>query len=252
MPLRDAEGMAFRGSAHFPKARSMPLLAPLLIFLALSASPLPACAAEGEFRPLFNGRDLTGWEGDRRSWSVRDHCIRGETTLAALPVGNTFLIWRGGVLKDFDLRLKFRLRNGNSGVQYRCADLGKWVVSGYQAEIENKQGKAGFLYEEKGRGWLARVGEKVAAGPNGKPRVVGELAKKDALIAAGYYRMRDWNEYRIVARGNHVQHWLNGFQTIDFTDQDPARRALTGLLALQIHAGPPMLVEFRDILLQNL
>ncbi len=211
-----------------------------------------AFAAEGEFRPLFNGRDLTGWDGDRRYWSVRDHCIRGETTLASLPVGNTFLIWRGGVLKDFELRLKFRLRNGNSGVQYRCADLGKWVVSGYQAEIENKQGKAGFLYEEKGRGWLARVGEKVEAGPDGKPKVVGELAKKDALIAQGYYRMRDWNEYRIVARGNRIQHWSNGFQTIDFTDHDPARRALAGLLALQIHAGPPMLVEFRDILLKNL
>ena len=223
-----------------------------LVLIALATSRLAALAGESEFRPLFNGRDLTGWDGDRRYWSVRDHCLRGETTLAALPVGNTFLIWRGGVLKDFELRLKFRLRNGNSGVQYRSADRGKWVVSGYQAEIENKLGKAGFLYEEKGRGWLARVGEKVEAGPDGKPRVVGELAKQEALIAAGYYRLRDWNEYRIVARGSHVQHWLNGFQTIDFTDHDPARRALTGLLALQIHAGPPMLVEFRDILLKTL
>ncbi|MGB8166409.1 MAG: DUF1080 domain-containing protein [Chthoniobacteraceae bacterium] len=210
-----------------------------------------ASAADGDFRAIFNGRDLSGWDGDRRYWSVRDHCLRGETTLAALPVGNTFLIWRGGTLQDFELRLTFRLRNGNSGVQYRCKDLGKWVVSGYQAEIENKQGKAGFLYEEKARGWLARVGEKVEAGVDGKPKVTGELAKVDALIAKGYYRMRDWNDYRIVARGNHLQHWLNGFQTIDFTDNDPKRRALDGLLALQIHVGPPMLVEFKDILLKN-
>jgi Domain of Unknown Function (DUF1080) len=230
----------------------MRLPASALLLLAVAASRLPALAGEGEFRPIFNGRDLTGWEGDHRYWSVRDRCIRGETTLAALPVGNTFLIWRGGQPRDFELRLKFRIRNGNSGVQYRSRDLGKWVVTGYQAEIENKQGKVGFLYEEKGRGWLARVGEKVEAIPNGKARVVGELAKKDALIAQGYYRMRDWNEYRIVARGPHVQHWLNGFQTIDFTDRDPAHRSLAGLLALQIHAGPPMLVEFRDILLKNL
>jgi hypothetical protein len=227
-------------------------LAPLLFLLSLAVSRLPASAAEDGFRPIFNGGDLTGWDGDRRYWSVREECIRGETTLAALPTGNTFLIWRGGVLKDFELRLKFRIQNGNSGVQYRCTDRGKWVVSGYQAEIENKQGKVGFLYEEKGRGYLAKVGEKVETGPDGKPKVIGDLARQDALIAQGYYRMREWNEYRIVARGNHVQHWLNGFQTIDFTDQDAARRALEGLLALQIHAGPPMLVEFKDILLKNL
>jgi hypothetical protein len=82
-------------------------------------------------------------------------------------------------------------------------------------------------------------------------KVVAELAKPSDLIAKGYYRMRDWNDYRIVVRGNHVQHWLNGFQTIDFTDHDAAHRALEGLLALQIHAGPPMLVEFKDILLKN-
>jgi hypothetical protein len=226
------------------------LLPVLLLTLALLRHD--ASAAENEFRPLFNGRDLTGWDGDPRFWSVREGTLRGETSFGALPVDNTFLLWRGGVLKDFELHLKFRLQSGNSGVQYRCRDLGKWVVGGYQAEIENKQGKAGFLYEEKGRGWLARVGEKAEAGADGKVKVTGELAKKEALIAAGYYRMRDWNEYRIVVRGNHVEHWLNGFQTVDFIDNDPARRTLSGLLALQIHAGPPMSVEFKDILLKNL
>lgn len=229
----------------------MRLLPSALLALAMILSSVVAQAADAEFRPIFNGRDLTGWDGDRRYWSVRDQCIRGESTLAALPVGNTFLLWRGGTPGDFELRLKVRLRNGNSGVQYRSRDLGKWVVSGYQAEIENKQGKAGFLYEEKGRNWVARVGEKVEAGTDGKLRVTGELTSKETLIAQGYYKMGDWNDYRIVARGNRVQHWLNGFQTIDFTDNDPARRALHGLLALQIHAGPPMLVEFRDILLKN-
>lgn len=222
-----------------------------VIVLILLAAALARPVAGSEFQSLFNGRDLTGWEGDPRYWSVRAGCIRGETRLSALPAGNTFLIHRGA-WKDFELRLKFRLQNGNSGVQYRSRERGRWAVSGYQAEIENKPGKAGFLYEEKGRGWLARVGEKVEAGPDGKLRVIGEVAKKDDLIAQGYYRMRDWNDYRIVARGNRLQHWLNGFQTIEFIDSDPAHRVPEGIIALQIHAGPPMLVEFKDILIRSL
>ena len=223
-----------------------------LLFLGLSLLGGRLLGAEPGFTALFNGRDLANWDGDPRFWSVKDGMIRGETTLATLPRGNTFLIWRGGVLKDFELRLKFRIRNGNSGVQYRSKNLGKWVVSGYQAEIENKQGKVGFLYHEKGRKYLANVGEKVEIGADGKPKVTGQLTAKDTLIAQGYYKEKDWNEYRIVARGNHLQHWLNGFQTVDVLDNDPAGRALEGVLALQIHAGPPMLVEFQDILLKNL
>src|SRR5687768_8440731 len=92
-----------------------------------------AHAADADFKPVFNGKDLTGWDGDKRFWSVKDGVIRGETTLTALPMGNTFLIWRAGTLRDFELRVKFRIQNGNSGVQYRSKDLGKWVVSGYQA-----------------------------------------------------------------------------------------------------------------------
>lgn len=223
-----------------------------MLLLALTTLAGVVWAADADFKPIFNGRDLAGWEGDSRFWSVQDGVLRGETTLAALPKGNTFLIWRGGVLKDFELRLKFRIRNGNSGVQYRSKDLGKWVVSGYQAEIENKQGKIGFLYHEKGRKYLANVGEKVEIGEDGKPKVVGQLATKDELIAKGYYKEKDWNEYRIVARGNRLEHWLNGFQTIACEDNDPAGRALEGVLALQIHAGPPMLVEFKDIALKSL
>lgn len=212
-----------------------------------------SAALAADFQPIFDGKTLKGWDGDPRFWSARDGAIRGETTLAALPKGNTFLIWRGGVLKDFELKLKFRIQNGNSGVQYRSREVGKWVVAGYQAEIENKQGKVGFLYEEKGRKFLANVGEKVVVGADGKPKVVGSLGEKKAdFIGKGYYREKEWNEYRIVARGNAVQHFLNGFQTIELVDEDPARRALEGLLALQIHAGPPMVVEFKDILLKLL
>ncbi|NIN36205.1 MAG: DUF1080 domain-containing protein, partial [Gammaproteobacteria bacterium] len=116
---------------------------------------------------IFNGKDLDDWDGDMRLWSVKDGVIRGETTPENQTRGNTFLIWRGGKLRDFELRLKFRIRNGNSGVQYRSKEVDKWVVSGYQAEVENAPGKVGFLYHEKGRGWLVNVGDMMVIDENG-------------------------------------------------------------------------------------
>ena len=210
-----------------------------------------AAAADADFKPIFNGADLTGWDGNPKFWSVRDGVIRGETTLTNMTMGNTFLIWRAGTLKDFDLKLKFRIQNGNSGVQYRSRDLGKWVVGGYQAEIENKQGKVGFLYEEKGRKYLANVGEFVEMTAAGERKVLGEIAPKEDFTKWGYYKEKEWNEYLIVARGPYLAHYLNGFKTIELIDNDEKDRALEGILALQIHAGPPMLVEFKGIQLKN-
>jgi hypothetical protein len=224
-------------------------------FLALSlALASAALAADADFKPIFNGKDLTDWEGDSRLWSVKDGTIRGETALPdKMTKGNTFLVWRGGAPKDFELKVKFRIQNGNSGIQYRSKEVSKWVMSGYQAEVENKPGKVGFLYHEKGRKYLANVGEMVVIGADGKPQVTGSTGDKQRdFIDKGYYREKDWNEYFIIARGNHLEHWLNGFKTIEVNDDDPKGRALEGLIALQIHAGPPMLVEFKDILLKNL
>jgi len=219
--------------------------------LALVVATLAAQGADTDFKPIFNGKDLTGWEGKAGLWSTKDGVLRGETTSPLK--GNTFLIWRAGMVTDFELKVTFRIQNGNSGVQYRAKDLGKFVVSGYQAEVENKQGKVGFLYEEKGRKYLANVGEKVEVGEDGKPKVTASLGEKGKdFVDKGYYKEKDWNEYRIVARGNHIEHWLNGFKTVDLTDNDPKGRALEGVIALQIHGGPPMLVEFKDILLKNL
>ena len=214
------------------------------------------------WKSLFNGKDLTGWDGDPRLWSVKDGVIHGETTPEKPARGNTFLIWRGGKLKDFELRLKFRIRNGNSGVQYRSKEVDKWVVSGYQAEVENKPGKVGFLYHEKGRGWLVNVGDFMVIDEKGKKEVVGKVSNVDELVKAGYYKDKDWNEYRIVAQGNHMVHYLNGYQTMELIDndrvtnpndpQDRKGAAREGLLALQIHQGPPMVVQFKDIRIKNL
>jgi hypothetical protein len=210
-------------------------------------------AADDDFKPIFNGKDLTGWDGDPRLWSVRDGVIRGETALPdRMTLGNTFLIWRGGKLGDFELTLQFRIQNGNSGVQYRSKDRGKWVVSGYQAEVEDTPGKVGFLYEEKGRKYLANVGEKVEMGADGTRRVLEQFTTRQALITSGYYKNKDWNEYHIIAQGNRLEQRLNGVKTIELIDLDEKNRALEGILALQIHAGVPMVVEFKDIRLKNL
>ena len=204
------------------------------------------------FVRIFNGRDLNGWDGDPRLWSVKDGAIHGRTTIGKFAVRNTFLIWRGGRLKNFVLKLKFRIQNGNSGIQYRSKDLGSWRVSGYQAEVCNQQGKVGFLYDERGRGWMARVGEFMVVDKDGKKHVVGKVADSDALVKAGYYKKKDWNEYTIIARGNHLVHILNGYQTVEMVDSDIKNRRMEGVLALQIHFGLPMTVEFRDIRIKQL
>jgi hypothetical protein len=215
-----------------------------------TAPPEPAGMVQ-----LFNGKDLDGWDGDQRLWSVKDGVLRGETTKENPTTGNTFLIWKGGELGDFDLRLKFKLRNHNSGVQYRSQRLpsdpknNPWGITGYQAEIDNTPGKAGYLYHEKGRKQLCFVGEKVEMDAEGNRKVVGSLGEKDAI--AKTYKPGDWNDYVIIGRGNHIMHFVNGIQTMDLVDNDPKGRAMSGLLALQMHAGDPMLVEFKDIRLKN-
>jgi hypothetical protein len=212
--------------------------------------------SEQGFVPIFNGKDLTGWDGDPRLWSVRDGMIRGETTAEKAAPHNTFLIWRGGKLRDFVLKLKFHIHDGNSGVQYRSKDVGDWIVSGYQGEVANDRPDpgigTGFLYHERGRGDIARVGEFVVIDANGKRTVVGRVADVNVLKAAGYYKNDGWNEYTIFAQGNHLIHLVNGYQTIEMIDNDPKGGAREGILALQIHAGDPMLVEFKDIRLKSL
>ncbi len=237
---------------------SMPEIAESVSFFERTAAEL----GQTDWQWIFNGKDLTGWDGDPRLWSVKDGAIRGQTTAAKPAQDNTFLIWRGGQLRDFELRLKFRIRNGNSGVQYRSKEFDKWRISGYQAEVVNDPSMVGFLYHERGRRRLVNVGDMMVIDGQGEKHVVGRVADKDELIRAGFYKEKDWNEYRIIAQGNHLLHYLNGYPTMQLVDNDrvtdpydPADRngaARQGLLALQIHRGPPMLVEFKDIRIREL
>ena len=213
-------------------------------------------AAEPKLEPgfvsIFNGKDLTGWDGDPRFWSVVDGFMRGKTTPENPTKGNTFCVWRDGKPRNFILKAKFRLHNHNSGIQYRSKELGKWVIGGYQADIMDTQGTVGFLYEERGRGWLVSVGDIMVIDKDGKKNVVGKIADQKQLIDAGYYKEKDWNEYTIVCRGNHIVQYLNGFQTMELIDNDPKGRMMEGLLAVQLHAGPPMTIDFKDISIKHL
>jgi len=221
----------------------------------------PEEQAEG-FVSLFDGKTLEGWDGDPRLWSVQDGVIRGQTTPEKPAKGNTFCVWRGGKVKDFVLKIQFRIQNGNSGIQYRSKEVSQWVISGYQAEIEDTPGKVGFLYHEKGRKYLARVGDFVVIDAEGKNAVVSKVADVEDLQAKTYYKKQDWNEYIIIAQGNYIRHYLNGYPTIALIDgdrivdaadpKDTNGAAREGLLALQIHQGAPMIVEFRDIRIRHL
>jgi sugar phosphate isomerase/epimerase len=237
---------------------SMPDIAGCVSFFERTESEL----GRNDWQWIFNGRDLTGWDGDPRLWSVVDGAIRGQTTNENPAQHNTFCIWRAGKLKDFELKIKFRIQNGNSGIQYRSKEFDKWRITGYQAEVEDTPGKVGYLYHEAGRGKLVYVGDFDVIDDKGNRNTIGRVADKEELIKAGYYRQKDWNEYHIIACGNHLRHYLNGYQTIELVDNDrvtnpddPEDRkgsAREGLLALQIHTGSPMIVEFKDIRIRHL
>ena len=214
--------------------------------------------AEKGFIRIFNGKDLTGWEGSPKLWSVKDGAITGQTTAENPAKGNTFLVWTNGTVGDFELRCSFRLVPGdgrgfaNSGIQYRSkvVDPSYWVVHGYQADMEAGPNYTGNLYEEGMRGTMAARGEKVIWDKDGKKQVVGSVGDAAAIEAS--VKKGDWNDYIIIAKGDHLQQWVNGQQTIDVTDEDEAKRALSGILALQLHAGPPMMAQFRNIRIKKL
>lgn len=207
-------------------------------------------AAAGRPQALFNGRDLAGWNGDPRYWRVENGAIVGRTTAETPLLQNTFIRWEGGPVDDFTLRLRFRMTGGNSGVQYRSRVLGGWSLAGYQADIDADNRYTGMIYEEGGRGFVARRGQRVVAEADGRMNVVGSVGDPDEL--ASRIRKGEWNTLEITARGNQIVHRVNGRVTAEVTDDQPEARAESGVLALQLHTGAPMTVEFRDIVLTRL
>lgn len=220
--------------------------------------------SDAGFKAIFNGKDLSGWKGNPKFWSVKDGAITGRTTADNPTVPNTFIVWEDGKVDNFELRLKYKIvgdnekGQANSGIQYRSTllDAEKFIVSGYQADFEAGTTYSGILYEERERGILALRGEQVVLEPQvpgkkgAKKIVTGSVGKSEEIQAA--IKANQWNDYTIIARGNHLVHIINGRKTVEITDNDPKERAMSGILALQLHQGPPMTVQFKDIKLKRL
>jgi hypothetical protein len=185
-------------------------------------------ATDGKFVPLFNGKNLDGWQGDTELWRVVDGVIVGSTDNKQLK-HNSFLSTKKPY-KNFVLKAKFKLRNHNSGIQFRSKQHDDHVVKGYQADIADDQ-HMGILYDEGGgRSILANV----------KPEEVSPHVKKG-----------EWNEYVITADGPYIKQQLNGFTTVDYEEKSD-KGAKEGIIALQIHTGPKMQVEYKDIEIKEL
>lgn len=228
--------------------------------LALAVLALSAVSTQAGEKQLFNGKDLTGWEGRKDLWSVKDGAITGQT-VADKPIGNnTFLVWSGEVA-DFELTFQYRIVAGNSGMQYRSKVVSQNeetgpIVGGYQADFEAGMTYSGINYEERGRGILAERGQrtKLTVDPADKTKmvktVVGPTEKTTVELQAAI-KNEDWNTYRIVAKGNKLQHFINGHMTCEVVDEHAERAAKSGKLALQLHAGPAMIVQMKDVVLKT-
>jgi hypothetical protein len=230
---------------------------PFFLMCAFALTILVSAArcsdADDGFKPIFDGKSLEGWVGDPEFWRVEDGAITGQTTKEKPAKSNTFLVWRDGRPADFELKLEFRMPDpgfANSGVQYRSWEgPGKWQVSGYQADMDGENQYTGICYGENYRGMLAQRGQKVLIGKDHKPKVVEMISDPGEL--AKVIKKNDWNEYHIIARGNHIVQKINGKVMCELTDEDGKARK-DGVLALQIHAGDPMKVQFRNIRIKEL
>lgn len=226
-----------------------------LITPALAQDASVAPPESGSMKQLFNGKDLTGWDGDPRLWSVKDGAIHGETTEENKAKGNTFLIWKGDKWADFELRLSFRCNaTNNSGIQYRSKHItekvnNEWVVRGYQHELRNEvdfPNTSSFIYDEGGkRGRVCLVGEKATWEKDGKKVIAKDLIDQERFKKL--FKLDDWNDVVIIGKGKNIRHYLNGQLVLDFTDNDPELALTEGIIALQLHAGKPMWAEFKNI-----
>ena len=214
-----------------------------------------AVAAEKGFETIFDGKTLKGWNGDPKFWSVKDGAITGKTTKENPTKGNTFIIWEGKT-GNFDLRLDYKIIGGNSGIQYRSFKADgpdEWRIGGYQADFEAGDTFSGICYGERFRGILSLRGKKttLTVGDDGKLKKEVEEFAKDADIAKAI-KKEVWNSYRIVARNFNLSHYINDVKTTQVVDHDRKTRRADGLLALQLHAGPPMTVQFKNIRIKEL
>ena len=244
----------------------------LLLFISLVSCKTQSLNHQNKssFVKIFDGKTLKGWEGDPAYWKVENGNLVGEITPSTLLKRNSFIIWRGGAPADFELTLEFKItKAGNSGINYRSEELKDlpYALKGYQADIDGAIQYTGQNYEERGRTTLAYRGQKVVVKDQNDPAISGSLQSKvknnawtettitgslgnsDSLKSK--IKSEDWNECRLIVKGNRLQHYINGVLMSDVTDNDKVNSKLKGLLGVQVHVGPPMKVEYRNIMIKQ-
>ncbi len=227
----------------------------LLIYLILGVTGRICGQQDHEvgFVSIFNGKNLEGWKGDPVYWTVENGILTGEVTPATLLKKNSFIIWQGGFPADFELKVDYRISSkGNSGINYRSAlvDGEPYALKGYQADIDGEDQWSGQNYEERGRTFLARRGQQVSVDPGNQITVTGDLGKPEYLQQ--FIRKEDWNECHLIIKGIHLRHYINGKLMSEVTDNDKANRTTEGYLGVQVHVGPPMKIEYRNMRLKIL
>ncbi|QDV51195.1 sulfatase-like hydrolase/transferase [Gimesia fumaroli] len=231
-PLDPLKGKFTASTAPHPKA----------------SAAVSARADKEGFVRVFDGKSLRHWNGDRKYWSVEDGALTGKTD-GTLKM-NHFITWKDSTIRNFDLHVKVKVTpGGNSGLQYRGMsrpDLGLDIVTGYQCDVvANNPNYNGMLYEERGRRILSHTGEKVIIAPDGQPWVIEKMPVKT-------FAPDEWHDFRVLVKGNHHQHWIDGHKTADLIDLDEKGRALEGVLAVQVHVGPAMKIQYKDFKIKHL
>lgn len=238
------------------------------LLIGFLATGLLCSAAYGQqqepgFVSLFNGNDLSGWEGDKRFWRVENGEIIGQTSDDNKAEHNTFLIRRGESYGDFELRFSYQVTGYNSGIQYRSKEQDDYVVRGYQADFEARWHEdgtvdkfSGMFFEENGRMFMGQRGEAVIvrAPPEGekKPLIEKIASLGDARELEEVIRRDDWNDYTIIARGFQFTHIINGRVMAIGIDEDEVNRTASGIFAFQLHSGPPMQIRIKNLRVREL
>ena len=245
----------------------------LLIFIVLIGCKVSNFNPKNEkgFVSIFDGKTLNNWEGDPTYWRVENGNLVGEITPQTLLKTNSFIVWKGGEPADFELKGEFNItEKGNSGINYRSEKLSNvpYALKGYQADIDGFNSYTGQNYEERGRTTLAYRGQITSINPQlssmnpddirakvknnawSDLKVTGSLGNSDSLKTK--IKSQNWNSFHLIIKGNHLQHFINDILMSDVTDNDLINGKSKGILGVQVHVGPPMKVQYRNLRLKQL
>lgn len=247
-------------------------IAVMVLFCSMLLSNTVFCQLhkQAQFKSIFNGYNLDGWDGDSTYWRVEDSALTGEVKPNNLLQHNSFIIWRDAMPADFELKGQFRISaEGNSGINYRSEEVKgiPYVLRGYQADIDGQNRYTGQNYEERKRTTLAYIGQKTTVNPcmeQSSPAAISNRVRNNAwtcvsqTVALGSVDSltagllpNQWHDFHLIVRGNRMQHFINGRLMSDVTDEDTLNRSTKGLIGVQVHVGPAMKVQYKHLQLMQ-